>query len=106
MHVRSSPLDSVSISPSLMAMAFWGPAAAWQLKQNNGEATLSTATLNATVSLATGAVTFTDKKGNVILAEPTGGSASFVPVQADGQAFYAVRQAFASPAVEGLYGLG
>ncbi|TPG65941.1 TIM-barrel domain-containing protein [Hymenobacter nivis] len=105
-HVRSSPLDSVSTVPSLMAVGPQGPAAAWQFKQKKGEATLSTATLNATVSLATGAVTFTDKKGNVLLAEPAGGGASFVPMQADGQAFYAVRQAFASPADEGLYGLG
>lgn len=78
-HVRSSPLDSASTAPSLMAVAPQGPGA-WQFKQKNGEATLSTATLNATVSLATGAVTSTDKKGNVLLAEPAGGGASFVPV--------------------------
>lgn len=105
-HVRASPLDSVSSVPSLMAVAPSGPPVAWQLKQKKGEAVLSTAALNATVSLATGGVSFTDKRGDLILREPTGGGKTFVPVRADGQPLYQVRQAFASPADEALYGLG
>lgn len=96
--VRSSPLDPVLTAPSLMAVAPQGPAA-WQFKQKKGEATLSTVTLNATVSLATEGVTFTDKKGNVLLAEPAGRGVPFVPVQATGQTLV-------SPDDEGLYGPG
>jgi alpha-D-xyloside xylohydrolase len=105
-HVRASPLDSVSAVASLMAVASSGPPPAWQLKQKKDEVALKTAALTATVSLTTGAVTFTDKQGRVLLAEPTGGGKTFRPVQADGQPFYEVRQAFSSPADEALYGLG
>ena len=59
-HVQASPLDSVSSMPSLMAVAPSGPAVPWQLKQRKDAVTVSTAALQATVSLATGAVTFAD----------------------------------------------
>jgi alpha-D-xyloside xylohydrolase len=105
-HVQASPLDSVSSMQSLMAVAPTGPATPWQFKQKKDEAVLSTSSLSATVSLATGAVTFRDKAGKVILAEPAGGGKSFRPAVADGQPLYEVRQAFASPTDEALYGLG
>ena len=105
-HVRASPLDSVSSVPSLMAVAPSGPAVAWRFRQKKGVALLSTAALRAAVSLATGAVTFTDPRGRVILQEPAGGGKTFTPVVADGQPLSRVRQAFASPADEALYGLG
>ncbi|NML67891.1 DUF5110 domain-containing protein [Hymenobacter sp. RP-2-7] len=105
-QVQASPLDSVSTAASLMAVPPSGPPVAWQLKQRKDEASVSTAALTATVSLRTGAVTFTDRQGRVLLAEPAGGGKEFTPVQLDGQPFYAVSQYFSSPPDEGLYGLG
>ncbi|RYY14478.1 MAG: DUF4968 domain-containing protein, partial [Cytophagaceae bacterium] len=105
-HVEASPLDSVSSAQSLMVVNQGQAASSWQFKQKKDEATLRTAALTATVSLRTGAVTFADPQGKVILAEPVGGGKTFRPVQVDGQEFYEVRQAFASPSDEAIYGLG
>lgn len=105
-RVQASPLDSIATVRSLMVVPSSGPTPSWQLKQKKEEAVLSTGSLTATVSLRTGAVTFSDRQGRVILAEPGVGGKTFRPTVADGQPLYEVRQAFSSPADEGLYGLG
>jgi alpha-D-xyloside xylohydrolase len=104
-RVQATPQDSFSTRASLMVVPQPAPPR-WQYRQRKDQATLSTAALRATVSLATGAVTFSDLKGNVLLRERVGGGKTFVPTVADGQPLYQVEQVFESPAEEALYGLG
>ncbi|GGF04095.1 glycoside hydrolase family 31 protein [Hymenobacter cavernae] len=106
LHVQASPLDTVSTMKSLMAVEQAPTSAKWQYKSRKGEAVVSTATLTATISLQTGAITFTDAKGQVLLREPSFGGKTFTRTVADGQPLYAVEQLFESPADEALYGLG
>ena len=105
-HVQASPLDSVSSVKSLMAVERKGPAPKWQFKEKKGQGVISTATLNATVSLTTGEIVFTDSKGKVILQERKNGGASFMPIMVEGQKLYQIQQVFDSPDDEGIYGLG
>jgi alpha-D-xyloside xylohydrolase len=105
-HVQASPLDSVSSLQSLMVVPQTGPAAKWQYREKRGQGIISTSDLTATVSLTTGEIRFADAKGQAILQERANGGKSFVPVVADGQRLYQIQQVFASPADEGLYGLG
>jgi alpha-D-xyloside xylohydrolase len=104
-HVQASPLDTVSTQKSLMVVPQAAPGK-WQYKEKKGVGYLSTGALTATISLTTGAVSFQDAAGKVVLQErPTGGKL-FVPTVADGQLLYQVQQVFESPVTEGLYGLG
>ncbi|MCD8310844.1 MAG: DUF4968 domain-containing protein, partial [Prevotellaceae bacterium] len=67
---------------------------------------VKTSRLTATVSKATGEVTFTDVEGNVILAEEQGGR-TFTPIEVEGKQEYSVRQVFQSAGDdEAFYGLG
>ena len=105
-HVQASPLDTVSTVKSLMAVERQPTTTKWQYKSKKDQASISTPSLTATVSLATGAVTFADAKGQVLLREPSFGGKTFRPTVADGQSFYEVTQTFESPTDEALYGLG
>ncbi|UOG76440.1 DUF5110 domain-containing protein [Hymenobacter tibetensis] len=105
-HVRASPLDSVSSQKSLMAVDPAGVAPKWQFKQKKNQGVLSTPALNATVSLTTGEVVFTDSKGKLILQERKNGGKTFTPIVVEGQRLYQVQQVFDSPDDEGIYGLG
>ena len=105
-HVRASVLDSVSSEASLMVVTQPVAPVRWQYQEKKGLGVLSTASLRATVTLATGEVAFADAQGRTILKEPLNGGKTFAPVTLDGQAFYQVTQSFESPADEGLYGLG
>ncbi|MDF7810635.1 TIM-barrel domain-containing protein [Hymenobacter sp. YC55] len=105
-HVQASPLDSVSTRQSLMTVAPTGAAPKWQFKQKKGQGVVSTGALNATVSLTTGEVVFTDTKGRVILQERKNGGKLFKPVVVEGEQLYEIEQVFESPADEGIYGLG
>ena len=78
----------------------------WDIQQKEDEAMLSTATMQATVSLTTGEITFSDKEGNVILKENNGGGKSFEPIEVDQTQAYSIRQLFESPDDEAFYGLG
>jgi len=105
-HVQASPLDSVSAQKSLMVVPQTGVPGKWQYREKKGQGILSTGDLTATVSLTTGEIRFADAKGQPILQERQNGGKIFVPVVANGQRLYQIQQVFASPADEGLYGLG
>ncbi|MEJ2077754.1 MAG: glycoside hydrolase family 31 protein [Acidobacteriota bacterium] len=58
------------------------------------------------VDRGSGAVTFLDPAGEVVLKEPDGGGRSLTPVTVDGKPAFQVEQTFSSPPDERLYGLG
>lgn len=70
------------------------------------EASVSTAKLTAKVEIATGAVTFTDPTGQIILAEKGGGGKTLSPATVQGEATTNVRQEWTPNSDESLYGLG
>jgi alpha-D-xyloside xylohydrolase len=81
------------------------PRASWKLKATDKEATLSTAKLTARIDLKTGAVTFLDAAGRLILAEKAEGR-TLTPAIVQGDHTCHVRQEWEPNEGEALYGLG
>jgi alpha-D-xyloside xylohydrolase len=105
-HVTASPVDSFSSSPSLMLLDKKRLPVKWNVRESEDAITLFTQHINATVSLLSGEVSFTDKSGKPILNERKNNSRTFLPVTADGKTSYKLQQVFESPEDEAFYGLG
>ncbi|SFD55169.1 alpha-D-xyloside xylohydrolase [Chitinophaga sp. CF118] len=105
-RVTASANDSISATPSLIAIVTGAPDVKWTSEEKDNKVTLKTGELTATVNLGTGEVLFTDKAGNIILQEKKGGGKTFTPENIDGHPLYKVQQVFESPAGEAFYGLG
>ena len=75
-------------------------------KENTTTVTVSTPGVHTLVDRATGAVTFQDPSGKVLLAEPAGGGKHMQPVKLQGRSGWSASQVFSSPADESLYGFG
>jgi alpha-D-xyloside xylohydrolase len=105
-HVTASPANEFSSQKSLIAVYPEIMKTGWTYSQNRDEVLLSTATTNASVSLLTGEIVFSDKAGNILLAENAGGGKSFEAIEVDGEKAYSFRQVFESPDDEAFYGLG
>lgn len=73
---------------------------------NEDSLVFRTETVHVFISTKTGAVTFRDAEGNLILEEEKGGGKHFEPLTVDGTALYTIRQVFESPGDEAFYGLG
>ncbi|MEP7186136.1 MAG: TIM-barrel domain-containing protein [Rhodanobacter sp.] len=76
------------------------------LKTTAETATLSTAEMSVSVDLASGALSFEDASGNVLLKENKLKPRRYRPVDVAGQRFYAVSDQFYPTMAEGIYGLG
>ena len=72
----------------------------------SGPVVLFTSKLSASVDRGSGALSFKDAFGKVLLEEPHGGGKRMDPVQVKGELFYHAEQTFLSPDDESLYGLG
>lgn len=105
-HVSAGPGDSISSTPSLMAVTTGNPDVEWTSEEKGDTVILKTAAISARVSVNTGEVIFTDAAGNPVLQEAATGGKTFKPVTIDGKALYRIRQVFNSPADEAFYGLG
>ena len=77
----------------------------WTVDTVNGETVLTTAKVQARVNPATGAVSFYDLKGKLILAEKADGR-TLTPVTVQGEQTFHVGQQWQANADESLYGLG
>jgi alpha-D-xyloside xylohydrolase len=102
-RVTAVPGDSLDTPKSLMVVATTAPTQ-FDAVASGGTVSLKTAKLTADVSLSTGAVSFRDATGKVVLAGNDGGS--FAPVTVEGRDYYAIRQEFNRGTNEGFYGLG
>lgn len=78
----------------------------WGITNDGDKVVLRTRLITATVTIATGAVSFTDGAGRPILAEKTSGGRSFEAAVFDGEPSYHIRQTFESSPGEAFYGLG
>lgn len=105
-RVTASPADSISSTPSLMAVATGTKDVKWTTEEKNNALILKTNALAASVDLTTGEVIFRDLAGHIILQEKQGGGKTFTPAIVDGKPLYKLQQVFESPAGEAFYGLG
>jgi alpha-D-xyloside xylohydrolase len=78
----------------------------WSSEEINGKLVLTTKALKATVSLSSGAVSFSDLKGNPILSEREITGRRIEPVVFEGESLYGLRQVFETSADDAYYGLG
>ena len=78
----------------------------WQLEESNGAVLLKTNEILAKVLLSTGAVSFYDLSGNLLLRERELNGRNLQPVIEEGKNLYRLRQVFESDKEEAYYGLG
>jgi alpha-D-xyloside xylohydrolase len=78
----------------------------FDVKEAGGSISVTTRRLTARVALPSGAVTFLDPRGRVLLAEKTGGGKTMTPTEVMGEATFHVQAEFEPAAGEALYGLG
>ncbi|WP_165021053.1 TIM-barrel domain-containing protein [Dysgonomonas sp. ZJ279] len=105
-HVSATPSDRFTEKKSLITVYEKTQTDGWDVSEQNGNVVLKTATTMATVSLTTGAITFSDINGNVILAENKGGGKTFSDIEVEGKKAYTLQQVFESSDDEAFYGLG
>ena len=105
-RVTASPDTLFSDRESLINVYQETLKTGWIVSQSDRDASIKTSTVQATVSLKTGEVTFYNNAGQMILAENTGGGKTFQPMEVDGEKAYSIRQVFESPGDEAFYGLG
>jgi alpha-D-xyloside xylohydrolase len=90
---------------SIMALPQSGPAPHWNLSEDAGAVTLSTASIQARVDRSSGAITFLDSSGKVIASELPDGR-KLEPVEIQGEKTFSIRQQWQSDPDESLYGMG
>jgi alpha-D-xyloside xylohydrolase len=103
-RVTSVPTPALNLPKSLMVTATPAPNVPFTVQRLPGTVQLRTKSLAAEVALDTGAVSFLNPQGRVLLAERDGGS--FEPVKIEGKDYYAIRQVFNPGTDEAFYGLG
>jgi alpha-D-xyloside xylohydrolase len=101
----SSNEDIEKVS-SLITVYKTDPSLKWDITNGEDKVILRTRLITATVTIATGAVSFTDAAGQPILAEKTSGGRSFEATVFDGEPSYHIRQTFETAPGEAFYGLG
>ena len=104
-HVSATPDRKFADPQSLIIVPQTG-APEFTVYEDDGVVSVSTESIVASVSVATGEVWFTDLEGNPILAEQAGGGKTFEPIEVEGTRGYSFRQVFESPEDEAFYGLG
>jgi alpha-D-xyloside xylohydrolase len=104
-RVTASPSKEFAATKSLMVFpAKSSPV--WKLVEKGNNVELQTERLNAVVSLNTGAVSFSEKDGELILKETPDGGRLFTPATVDGEKQFGLYQSFETEASEAFYGLG
>jgi alpha-D-xyloside xylohydrolase len=106
-RVTAVPHDRLDTLPTSLMVTTWPETVKFSVTEKDGKVLLQTETVTAEVALDTGAVSFLDKNGTVLLAEY---ARSFDTVTADPAGAdadsYAIRQQFNRGTDEGFYGLG
>ena len=104
-HVIASPTTEIPATKVPVVIGSWPPLP-FDVKQDAATIHIQTQIMRVDITRSTGAVTFLDKSGRVILSEPETGGKSFHPVEILGVKSWRVGQNFLSPGDESLYGLG
>lgn len=105
-HILASPTKSFSSRPSLMVdKTKWNPVS-FSIKENGETIDISTSKIIVTVQLKTGAVTFRNADGQLLLQEKSGRGKIITPTEVMGEQTYTIQQLFDSSGDEAFYGLG
>jgi alpha-D-xyloside xylohydrolase len=104
--IATAPSEGAPAWQSLITVYSTDPSLHWDIRSEADRVVLVTPVLRATVTVATGAVSFADAAGHEILAEKTDGGHSLEPAVFDGEPSYHIRQTFTLRPGEALYGLG
>ncbi len=105
-RVIAAPEKAFSSRQSLMVEKDkWKPVL-WSVKEKGDQVAISTSRLIVRVEPKTGAVTFLDAKGGLLLQEKTGGGKIITAAEVMGERTFHIQQLFDSPADEAFYGLG
>lgn len=105
-QVLSGPEQEIKEVASLMVTGDHQAVSGWTLDEQANNLSLSTASLTVTVDAASGAVTFTDKSGKIILQENGESYKAFNPVQLEAEKSYELKKIFKAADGEAFYGLG
>ena len=105
-RVIAAPGESFSTRPSLMVSRTTWKEVPWSLKEKEGRYEISTPRLTVRVEPKTGAVSFFDPKGTLLLQENAAGGKSVTGAEVMGERTFHIRQLFDSPEDEAFYGLG
>jgi len=104
-RVVYAPTESLPQTKSFVITREWKPVP-FEVKADAKSVALSTGTFHVVVSRATGAVTFLDATGHIILAEAADGGKTLTPTKVGSEQTHTVEQVFQCPSDEALYGLG
>lgn len=105
-QVLASPTDSIHEEPSLVVLPEAKTDVSWSIEETDGKVAVITPALRAEVTLGSGAVTFLDKAGKILLQEKAGGGKSYRLDKVDNMPVYQIAQSFESTDDEAFYGLG
>ena len=105
-RVVAAPGKGIKSSESLITVYSEKTAIFRNVISTKETVTLKTKSLQAIVSLKTGAVIFKDNNGKIILEEKQAAGRNFKPALFDGKPYYALTQAFQSTPDDAWYGLG
>jgi len=105
-RVTAAPGKSFSTRPSLMVSKTKWKEVPWSLKEKDGRYEISTSRLTVRVEPKTGAVSFFDSRGTLLLQENASGGKIITGAEVMGERTFHIRQLFDSPEDEAFYGLG
>ena len=105
-RVMYSPANSLPAGQDFVVTNHSWQSTAFKVAEADGKVTLATRKLKVAVDKATGAVAFSDARGNLLLAEPADGGKTMTPATVNGESSFKPEQTFSSPADEFLHGLG
>jgi alpha-D-xyloside xylohydrolase len=105
-HVLYAPSSSLPAKKSLVVVAGTAPAAPFQKVDTGDTVVLMTARLRVSVNKMSGAITYGDLMGNIVLGEPDADGKRLTPAVIDNVKTYNLETWFSSPPGEALYGLG
>jgi alpha-D-xyloside xylohydrolase len=105
-RIVASPGEVFSTRTSLMiAQTQWKPVR-FSIRKKADSIQIVTTKITAEVVLKTGAVSFCDRNGRVLLQEKPGGGKTIADTDVMGEKTYHIRQTFLSPSDEAFFGLG
>ncbi len=104
-RIQYAPATTLPAKTSLVVNKAWGKPR-FKVKEGAGIVTITTSRIKVKVTQSTGAITFTDLKDTVILAEDPEQSKSVTPAVVSGVNTHRIEDLFQSPTDEALYGLG
>lgn len=104
-RVTASPEMDIKERKSLVVISNPGTTK-WNVKHDNDKVIVSTAAITATVIISSGTVAFADSNGHPLLAEREITGRSLIPIVAEGEPMYSVKQTFETTPDDAYYGLG